>query len=277
MATLTTDDVTLHYEQTGDGPDIVWICGGGGLPEATWIRYQLPQFGDFRNTVFHNRGIGRTECRQELPWTISDFARDTAALIEQVCSPPVITVGKSMGALIAMQLACDRPDLVRLSIPMGTLARSTGWCHDYMRAEIDYRKAGGSLTGLMGICHYAAMLHPADELGDPETWEALKQAYANFDVENERSLIGQWDACDTFDVTEQLPACPVPMHIVAFAEDVQAPPQYGQRAAELAGAGVFHLLPDHGHCSLWSPMRAHEANTLIRSIIESARGSTNGG
>jgi pimeloyl-ACP methyl ester carboxylesterase len=270
VKTLETPEIDLSYEQTGAGPDIVWICGGGGMPEHTWIPYQLPSFGGFRNTVFHNRGIGETVCRAPLPWTMADFARDTAALIEAACDPPVIVVGKSMGGLIATQLVLDRPDLVRLAIPMGTLGASTGWVHDYMRAEIDYRKAGGSFDGLLGICHYAAMLHPADELGDPETWEALKAQYAGFGDENERSLIGQWDACDTFDCLDRLPGCTVPLHVVGFAEDVQAPPEYGRQVAELAPTGVFHLLEDHGHCSLWSPKRAAEANELIHRIIATA-------
>ena len=268
MPSVRGVDVQIHYEQVGDGPDIVWICGGGGLPERTWNPYQIPAFTEFRSTVFHNRGIGRTECRQPLPWTMSDFARDTANLVEQVCRPPVIVVGKSMGALTATQLALDRPELVRLAIAMGTIGKSTGWVHDYMRAEIDYRKQGGSLEGLMGVCHYAAMLHPADELGDEETWELLKRQYSDFEDENEQSLIGQWDACDTFDVYERLPDCRVPLHVVGFSEDVQAPPQYGRRVADLAPTGVFHLLEGHGHCSLWSPMRAVEANSLIRTIIE---------
>ena len=88
MPTITTDDTVTHYAQSGEGPDIVWICGGGGVPERTWIQYQLPSFGDFRNTVYHNRGVGQTECSQDLPWTMEDFARDAASLIEQVCEPP---------------------------------------------------------------------------------------------------------------------------------------------------------------------------------------------
>ena len=54
------------------------------------------------------------------------------------------------------------------------------------------------------------------------------------------------------DVLDRLPGCSVPLHVVGCAEDVQAPPQYGQRVAELAPTGVFHLLEGHGHCSLWS-------------------------
>jgi pimeloyl-ACP methyl ester carboxylesterase len=275
MPSMATGVSTIYFEQAGGGLDIVWVCGGGGLPDETWSRYQVPAFPEYRSTVFHNRGIGRTTCRQDLPWTIADFAKDTASLVEHACAPPVVVIGKSMGALITTQLALDRPDLVRLAIAMGTIGKSTGWVHDYMRAEIAYRQEGGSLGGLMAICHYAAMLNPSDELGDEETWEVLKHQYRGFGEEpgrneNERSLIAQWDACDTFDCLDRLPGCTVPLHVVGLGQDVQAPPSYGRLVADLAPTGVFHLLEGHGHYSLWSPKRAHEANRLLREILETA-------
>jgi pimeloyl-ACP methyl ester carboxylesterase len=271
MPLLNEDTISIHYEQTGEGPDVVWVCGGGGLPEWTWCRWQIPAFPRYRHTVFHNRGIGETTCNQPGPWTIADFAADTALVIERTCAGPAIVVGKSMGAMITTQLALDRPELVALAISMGTAGKSYGWIHDYMRAEIEFRKRGGSLSGLFAVCHYAATLNPADELGDPDSWNALKDQYAPFgavgDNPNERSLELQWDACDTFDCLDQLPTCTVPLHVVGFGQDVQSPPRYGQEVAELAPTGVFHLLPGHGHASLWGPMRSGEVNDLLREIF----------
>ena len=51
MPTIGRGDVEIYYEQTGGGPDIVWICGGGGVPERTWNMYQLPQFPDFQDAA----------------------------------------------------------------------------------------------------------------------------------------------------------------------------------------------------------------------------------
>jgi pimeloyl-ACP methyl ester carboxylesterase len=271
MPLVNEGRVSIHYEQSGEGPDVVWVCGGGGLPEWTWSKWQIPDLPGFRHIVFHNRGIGETVCDEPGPWTIADFARDTALLIEQLCAGPAIVVGKSMGAMITTQLALDRPDLVALAVAMGTAGKSYGWVHDYMRAEIDFRKAGGALTGLFAVCHYAAMLNPSDELGDPDSWNTLKDQYAGFgdadDNPNERSLELQWDACDTFDCLDRLPGCTVPLHVVGFGQDVQAPLCYGREVAELAPTGVFHLLDGHGHASLWGPMRSGEVNDLLREIL----------
>ena len=60
MATIQGSQATIHYEQVGEGPDIVWVSGGGGLAED-WDGYQTPYFKDwFRTTTFDNRGIGTT-------------------------------------------------------------------------------------------------------------------------------------------------------------------------------------------------------------------------
>ena len=93
MPILEGSQASIHYEQTGNGPDIVWVSGGGGLSED-WLPYQIPFFKDaYRNTIFDNRGIGRTLCEQPLPWPIEAFARDTAELIRGVCEPPVRPAG----------------------------------------------------------------------------------------------------------------------------------------------------------------------------------------
>jgi len=264
-----TTETALHYEQEGTGADVVWVAGGGGLA-SDWNPYQLPYFRDhFRNTTFDNRGIGETFCDRPQPWPLADFARDTAELIEAVCEPPVALVGISFGAAIVQQVAIDRPNLVRCAVVMGTGARSVGWGWDFQKAEIDFRKAGGRLDGLMAATHYAAMLYPARVLGDRELWPRLRQELLDWIATdaNEQSLIPQWESCLLYDQTKELPSCQVPMHVVAFSEDVQAPPQDGEELAQLAGNSEFHLFEGMGHGSIYG--HTHDVlNPFIKSIID---------
>jgi len=260
---------SIHYEQTGTGPDVVWVSGGGGLA-SDWDPYQIPYFkGDFRNTTFDNRGIGDTNCDEPMPWPLAKFGDDTAALIEAVCEPPVSLVGISFGSAIVQQVAIDRPDLVRSAIVMGTGSRSVGWGWDYQKAEIDLRKAGGRLDGMFAVTHYAATLYPAKVLGDRELWPKLRDELAEWLASdaNEESLIPQWESCLLYDQTEQLPSCMVPMHVIAFAEDIQAPPQDGQELAEVAGNAEYTEFAGMGHGSIYG--HTHDIlNPFIKASIE---------
>jgi 3-oxoadipate enol-lactonase len=262
-------EATIHYEQVGDGPDIVWVAGGGGLAED-WVPYQIPSFrGDFRNTIFDNRGIGRTTTEVPLPWPLEAFARDTAEFIEAVCAPPVALVGLSFGAAIVQQVALDRPELLRCAIVMGTGARSVAWGWDYQKAEIDFRRAGGSLEGMMAVTHYAATMYPARVLGDRELWPKLREELVAWidSGENETSLIAQWEACLLYDQRERLPACTVPMHVLAFNEDVQAPPQDAEELVELTPTAELHLFEGMGHCSIYG--HTHDVlNPFIRELVQ---------
>lgn len=259
----------MHYEQFGAGPDLVFVAGGGGRGNS-WHRHQIPEFStDFRCTTFDNRGIGLTDCKLPLPWTIEDMAADAAALIEAVCTPPVVVVGQSMGGFIVTQLALDRPDLLRCVIASGTAASgSRGWLGDYMGAEIELRRRGGRLEGMFAITHYAAQLYPARVLGDAELWNDIKAwtEEIGFLEGNEESLIPQWQACVDFDVVDRLSTCTVPVHVFAYAEDVQAPPQFGKEVADLVPAAQYHLFDGMGHGSL----RTHGYgvfNAAVREVV----------
>jgi pimeloyl-ACP methyl ester carboxylesterase len=265
---VATADVDLAFEQFGAGPDIVWISGGSSLGRA-WHRWQIPYFErTFRNTTFDNRGIGSTRCTAPTPWAISDVARDTAALIEAVCNPPVAVCGLSMGAMIAQQLILDRPELVRCAVAMGTAARSTGYLFDWMQSEIDLRRAGRSIDGMFALAHYMVYCYPAEVLGDDDWWAAtVAERLASTDsTENDDTLVAQWQACNDFDCLERLSECQVPLHVIAFAEDVQTPPQRGREVADAAPMGEFHLLEGMGHCSLYG--HTHDkVNALIEEIV----------
>ena len=269
MTQLACSETSLSYEQIGEGPDIVWVAGGGDTGRR-WHKYQIPSFRDgFRNTTFDNRGIGETTCDAPQPWTFEGFARDTAELIETVCEPPVAVVGLSMGALIVQQLALDRPDLVRCAVAMGTGAKSHGWTWDYQKAEMDFRRTGGRLDGMMGVVHYAAMLYPARVLGDESLWPGIRDDLLEWmgSGENEASLIPQWDPCLNFDHTGRLPDCNVPLHVVAFSEDIESPPEDGRLVAQLAPNAEFHLFEGMGHGSIYG--HAHDVlNPFIKETIE---------
>ena len=265
--------VTLSYEQSGRGPDIVWLAAGDN-PGANWRRYQTPAFDDvYRSTTYDARGVGGTHSELPPPWPIPQHADDLAALIAAVCTPPVFLVGLSMGSLIAVQLAHERPDLARSAIVMGTCVRKTGFIREWEEAEIAFRRDGGTLPAAFATAHYAMQYYPADALGDDVTWERIKPfVSADFADRDGAMLAAQWQACLEYDSGDLLPNIAVPVHAVAFSEDVQTPPQRVQEVAELAADGHFHLLQGLGHGSAFGH-RPDVVNACVRGIVDAASGS----
>ena len=265
MSMVSLGEVDLCYEQQGEGLDIVRIPGGDqrGIDFAE----QYESFPDFRNTAFDPRGVGETRSRVPPPWTMKQLARDCAELIRAVCDPPVFLTGLSMGSLIVQQVAIDYPELVRVAIPMGTGGGLGGFPFDWMRAEIEFRRARSTLSGPMAVHHYAVFMYPSEVLGDEKLWQRcskyVKRAYEFRDGD---LLIAQWEACLTYRDFHRLPECRVPIHVIAFSQDCQTPPPHGRTVAEAAGDGHFHLLEGLGHVSLLGH-RPQAVSDKIREIV----------
>jgi pimeloyl-ACP methyl ester carboxylesterase len=269
MPELSLPDVVLNYEQSGAGPDIVWLAAGDN-PGSNWRRFQTPAFdASHRSTTYDARGVGATRSSSPPPWGIEQHAADCAALIEAVCDAPVSLVGLSMGSLIATQLAHDRPDLVARAIVLGTCVRKTGFIREWEEAEIALRRAGVELPAAFATTHYAMQYFPAEVLGDDELWTRIKPfVEADFGARDGAMLAAQWQACLDYDSTELLPRIRVPVHAVAFSEDVQTPPARVREVAELAADGRFHLLEGLGHGSAFGH-RPDDVNACVRSILAS--------
>jgi pimeloyl-ACP methyl ester carboxylesterase len=277
MPELTLDGVTLAYEQSGSGPDVVWLAAGDN-PGANWRRYQTPALDPhYRSTTYDARGAGATTSDDSPPWSIPDHAVDLAQLIEALCEPPVFLVGLSMGSLIAVQIAHDRPELVRSAVVMGTCVRKTGFIREWEEAEIAFRRSGGSLPADFATAHYAMQYYPADALGDDATWERIKPFLAaDFAERDGAMLAAQWQACLDYDSGPLLGDIEAPIHAVAFSEDVQTPPQRVREVAEQARHGHFHLLQGLGHGSAFGH-RPEVVNECVLAIIDRESGRSSAG
>ena len=114
MPTLTTGGAELHYEDRGAGETILFLHGLGSSAEA-W-QPQIDHFAPrFRCLALDARGSGRSRdlAKPHGPFSLRDFARDAAMLLERLGAAPAHVVGLSMGGMIAFQLAVDSPKSVR--------------------------------------------------------------------------------------------------------------------------------------------------------------------
>ena len=268
---LTANGVTMRVVTEGQGPDVVFIPGGDSTAES--YAQQFAHLSDtYRCIAYDPRGAGETTS-PPAPWTMADYARDCAAVIDAFSGGQASVVGLSLGGLVTQQVAIDFPDKVRLAIPMGTAAYIDGFTRDWMQAEIDLRRAGVTLPEAFLAPHYAAFAFPAKALHDPELWAQVKPAYtARFAGRDPKDLIDQWQACLDFDCRDGLRTCPVPMHVISFSEDVQTAPAMCKVVSDLAPGGVFHEIPGLGHVSM-TRHRPEVVAAKLREILDAhARG-----
>ncbi len=262
---MTANGVTMRVVVEGEGPPVVFVPGGDQTADA--YSQQFERLADsFRCISYDPRGAGRTTAPPP-PWSMEDYAADCAAVIDAFADGQATVCGLSLGGLVTQQTAIDFPGKVRLAIPMGTSAYIDGFTRDWMQAEIDLRKEGVRLPDYFLAPHYAVYAFPAKALHDPELWEQIKASYTErFRDRDPQDTIDQWEACLEFDCREGLKNCPVPIHVVAFSEDVQTAPSMCKVVSDLAPNGVFHEIPGLGHVSM-TRHKPEIVATKLREIL----------
>jgi pimeloyl-ACP methyl ester carboxylesterase len=130
-------------------------------------------------------------------------------------------------------------------------------------------RAGRTLSRDFAIIHYALQMFPAEVLGDDALWNKLRPIVArDYSERDGRDLAEQWQACLDYESLDRLPSCKVPLHVIAFSQDVQTPPACSKVIADIAPKGHFHLLEGLGHCSAFGH-RPDVVNSCIGRIIDS--------
>lgn len=118
MGRVTVGDVSLNYEQEGDGTDLVLIHGLGG-DLRTWDA-DVPVFARHHRVLRSDmRGFGASD-KPPGPYSPSLFACDLDGLLAVAGVRNAHVVGISMGGVIAQRLALDFPARVRSLVLVST-------------------------------------------------------------------------------------------------------------------------------------------------------------
>ena len=131
MATTAANGVELWFEQEGTGDDVLFISGLAD-EGACWVDQVAGLKDRYRLTSFDNRGVGRSST-PDGPFQITDFAADTAALMDALGLERAHVVGSSMGGAIAQEHAISHPERVRSLVLNGTWCRGDRFLHEIFR------------------------------------------------------------------------------------------------------------------------------------------------
>jgi pimeloyl-ACP methyl ester carboxylesterase len=108
MESLTFDDVELSAAVRGAGEPVVLVHA---IPFVSWYEPLIERLRGF-STLTYRRRIRRGADGRYRPLTVAEDAAICCRLMDHVGWPRAHVVGHSYGALVAMELARDRPDRV---------------------------------------------------------------------------------------------------------------------------------------------------------------------
>ncbi len=112
MPRIRANDLSFHYQQTGEGPDVLLIHGVTGDLSVWLLSRTMEILGrSFRTTAYDLRGHGYSDVPPS-GYTSADQAGDTIAIMDAMGIDRAMLVGHSFGGVIATHAAALYPDRI---------------------------------------------------------------------------------------------------------------------------------------------------------------------
>ena len=112
-AYVSVDGVDLHYVERGEGPPVVLIHGNAVSLEDFEASGLIDQLASSHHVIAFDRpGFGHSSRPRDRLWTPSAQARLLHSALEKLGVDRPSLVGHSMGTLVALEMALQRPERV---------------------------------------------------------------------------------------------------------------------------------------------------------------------
>jgi pimeloyl-ACP methyl ester carboxylesterase len=222
--------VSAGWPLDGAKPTLICIHGAGGS-HVLW-QGQADGLGESVNVVALDLP-GHGSSQGGGMDSIEAYARAVADFTRVIEAPKPVPCGLSMGGAITQQLLLDHPDVCRAGILIGTGARLRVMPLILKTIEENYSDYIDSFLAFA-----------ASEKTDPERLRPIAEATAGTRPE---VALGDFKACDAFDVMERLASIEAPVLVITSEEDRLTPPKYGIFLEEkIPQASRVHIR-DAGH------------------------------
>jgi 3-oxoadipate enol-lactonase len=109
MPDMDLGEVTIHYEEAGDGPLTYIFCHGLGGSGEGFEQSDMQWYAQhFRTISWDNRGLGRSG--QAAKYSLPLYASDLDRLLDGLGVEQAVIFGVSWGGVLAQRFALDYPE-----------------------------------------------------------------------------------------------------------------------------------------------------------------------
>ncbi len=254
MAEAVLDEVTLVYEEAGEGEPLL-LVPGCGQPAAAWALGVAPGLvaAGYRVITFDNRGVAPSSA-PPAPYSVERMALDVVGLLDHLAlEGPVRVAGHSLGGWIAETLVLDHPERVRAAALMGSANAPTAWEKAITRVERDLALADHDLPPLLYATDVLRYL-PNHELQDDEVVEGWLALMEHMEPWPNPGRLGQYEAALAWSTdprrTTRWPEVRVPCLVLAFEHDIDSPPRRAREAAAAMPGARYREIPGASHLGI---------------------------
>jgi pimeloyl-ACP methyl ester carboxylesterase len=223
------------------GPPLLLIPGLGGKG-TSWEPFLAAASAHFKTLVFDPPGSGGAPTLVG-PTTIRALARASLALLDHLGQERTAVIGRSMGGMIAQELALLAPERVSRLVLVSTTART-----DPHLAEVFHLWARLAELGVSAeVRHRAAMLWCLGARAAADSRRARAYLRRKGDSDRPRDYAIQARACASHDALARLGGLRVPTLVVTGTDDRLTPPRHAEQLARAIPRSRLLYIPDAGH------------------------------
>ena len=258
MPTARIGNLEIYYEEQGQG-EAVLFAPPSWWPSDTWKVGVVPFLSKrYRTIIFDCRGTGYSSKPTD-GYTIAQFAKDCAGLLEDLKIARCHAVGFALGGQIVQALAIDRPDLVAtltIAAAGAGMKATSGAPREVRNTDDEEIRAHGFEAFIRGHIENTHMAFNADFYRDhPDVVKALSDALWQRQTSPEQHR-HHYEARRTWDTLGNAPRVKVPTLILCGAgDDVNrggsTPVGTARKLGELVPGCELALVPNVKHMTFW--------------------------
>jgi len=237
--TVQLEDATLAYLDTGGTKPAVLLLHGAYLSKREWRAQTAGLCSRFRIIAPDLRAHGDSG-RQGRPYSVQQFARDIETLLDSLGVEHAHVCGHSLGGMVAMQLACTRPERVR-----SLVLAETSYGTSSTRVEATLSAWSRPLFRRASLRWQARMFAQTLSKHTPELHAYLEEEILKY-ADDRGTYDGIWDAVLAFDGRARLAGIHRPSLVVVGERNRQTHRQ-GRAISSLIPGARLKVLPAAGH------------------------------